>query len=94
MLKSENPNMEIFLSMVMARFDKIDDLENTDGRNIVNIEIFKKLHRENHVNLMSNDFLEKSHFVQEGRKIFHLSRFGFAKMCNKWKTEIETKLLE
>ena len=31
MLKSENPNMEIFLSMVMARFDKIDVLENTDG---------------------------------------------------------------
>ena len=91
MLKRENPNMEIYVSMVMARFDHIDDLENTDGKNIVNIEILKKLHRENQVTLMSNDFLKPCDFIEEGRKKFHLSRFGFVKMCNKWKTEIEKK---
>ena len=91
MLKRENPNMEIYVSMVMARHDHLDDLENTDGKNIVNIEIMKKLHRENHVTLMSNDFLKPCDFIEEGRKKFHLSRFGFVKMCRKWKAEIEKK---
>ena len=32
MLKRKNPNMEIYVSMVMARHDHMDDLENTNGK--------------------------------------------------------------
>ena len=43
-LKRENPKMEIFISMVMSRFDNIDKIDNTDGKSIVNSQIFKKLY--------------------------------------------------
>ena len=87
-LKREHPNLEIFISMLMPRFDHMDELEMFNGKNIVNCEISKKLQN---VTLLSNDFLQEMHFVQEGRKKFHLSSFGFEQICKNWKTEIETK---
>ena len=90
-LKKENPNMEVFISMVMSRFDHIDKIDNTDGKSIVNSEIFKKLYTENQVTLISNEYLKHFDFVKEGMKKFHLSSFGFHKMCMKWKNAIEKK---
>ena len=87
-LKRDYPNLEIYVSMVMPRFDDMDVLEKCNGRDIVNKEISKKLASENRVTLVSNDHLAEMDFDDQK---FHLTNSGFDKVCKKWKTAICTK---
>ena len=86
-LKRENPNLKIFISMVLPRYD---ELEFSNGNDIVNAEISRQLSKENRVFLMSNDHLEEMDFIQEDK--FHLSKAGFVKMAQKWRSAIGTKI--
>ena len=90
-LQREYPHLQIFISMVMKRFDQFDQLEMSNGTNIINDNIYQNLIREKSVTLISNNFLRAMDFVKEGRKKFHLSSAGFDKICNMWKNEIENK---
>ena len=87
-LRRDFPNLEIYVSMVMPRFDHMDELENCNGRDIVNDEIYKKLVRENRVTLLSNNHLLQVDF---DHKKFHLTDSGFLKVCNKWKKAIDSR---
>ena len=80
------PNLKIFISMVLSRFDGLDKLAISNGNDFVNVEISKQLCRENHVILMSNDHLKESAF---DHKKFHLTKAGFDIMCKKWRSEID-----
>ena len=90
-LQREYPYLQIFISMVMKRFDLLDQLEISSGTNIINDNIYQNLIREKSVTLVSNVFLRAMDFVKEGRKKFHLSSGGFDKICKQWETEIENK---
>ena len=87
-LRRDFPNLEIYVSMVMPRFDNMDELENCNGRDIVNDDIYKKLVRENRVTLLSNNHLVQVDF---DHKKFHLTDSGFLKVCNKWKKAIDSR---
>ena len=63
----EYPNLQIFISMVLPRFDHKDELEISNGNDVVNIEISKQLCRENRVILMSNDHLKEIDFSDDDK---------------------------
>ena len=67
-LQREYPHLQIFISMVMKRFDQLDQLEMSNGTNIINDNINKNLIRNQGVTLISNNFLRDLDFEKEGRK--------------------------
>ena len=87
-LKRDNPNLEIYVSMVMPRFDHMDQLKKCNGKDIVNVKISKKLGEENRVTLLLNDDLVETDFDD---KKFHLNDSGFIYVCNKWRKAIVSK---
>ena len=54
-ITDENPRSQLFISMVPSRYDSRDQLEEADGREIVNSEIESRLGNKKNVTMISND---------------------------------------
>ena len=76
----KNPRIQIFISMILNRYDSKDQLNLVDGRDIVNFEIQAKLKNKPNVSLISNDMAKKLFLGDK----YHLSPPGIEKLRSNW----------
>ena len=85
-IKEEHPNIHIFISSCLPRFDGLDKLYNTlSGPEFVNAVVAKQYQNCKNVTLIHNVGMKEKYYDDDK---YHLSSLGFERVMSHWAAAI------